>query len=114
PSSASLVLVVAALDVLGMPLSEERVHRVELVSAATGSRIGSPVDEQDLLATLLHPDGYLSRLPRAAPAGVFLNKVEDPRPRAAAEPLAPGLAPPYSFVAAGSAREDVARFWPGG
>jgi probable selenium-dependent hydroxylase accessory protein YqeC len=111
PSRATHVVVLAALDVLGKPLAEDHVHRLELVIRATGCRAGSPVDESVLAAALLHPDGYLSRIPATARAGVFLNKAEDPAAMAAAERIARGLVPPYAFVAAGSAREGKPRLW---
>jgi probable selenium-dependent hydroxylase accessory protein YqeC len=108
PRSTSLLLVVAALDVLGAPLSEERVHRLELVAAASGRPAGSTVDEDTLVAALCHAPGYPSRVPAGARAGVFLNKAEDDATRAAAVRIAGRLVPPYALVVAGSARGRVA------
>jgi probable selenium-dependent hydroxylase accessory protein YqeC len=112
PGSTTLVVVLAALDVLGAPLDEVRVHRVELVEAATGRRAGQELGEDDVRAALCFPDGYLSRIPSRARAGVFLNKVEDSPGRAAAARIARGLVPPYAFVAAGSARSGEVKVWP--
>ena len=42
PRSTTLVIVVAALDVLGRPLDAAMVHRLDLVRAATGAAEGSP------------------------------------------------------------------------
>ena len=111
PPRATHVVVLAALDVLGKPLAEDHVHRLELVIHASGCRSGSPVDEGVLVAALLHPDGYLSRIPGSARGGVFLNKAEDAETMAAAERIARRLVPPYAFVAAGSAREGLPRVW---
>src|SRR5262245_57009270 len=40
PGRTSLLVVVAALDVLGAPLDEEKVHRLDRVLEATGRRAG--------------------------------------------------------------------------
>ena len=112
PASTTLVVVVCALDALGQPLDEDRVHRVELVRAATGVEAGEAVDEDCLAAALRHQDGYPSRVPARARAGVFLNKAEDGATLAAAARLAARLIPPYHWVAAGSARSGAVRTWP--
>ncbi|HVR72596.1 MAG TPA: selenium cofactor biosynthesis protein YqeC [Vicinamibacteria bacterium] len=112
PRSTSLVVVVAALDVLGEPLTDDRIHRLELVSAATGTTVGEAVDEDTVVSCLRHARGYVSRLPSGARAAVFLNKVEDPGRRAAALRIARRLVPPYGLVAAGSATGAAARIWP--
>jgi len=112
PSSTTVVVVVCALDVLGHPLDEERVHRVELVRAATGVEVGEAVDEDCVAAALRHQDGYPSRIPHRARAGVFLNKAEDDACLAAGARLAMRLVPPYHWVAAGSAQSGAVRVWP--
>jgi probable selenium-dependent hydroxylase accessory protein YqeC len=112
PSSSTVVVVMCALDVLGHPLDDERVHRVELVRAATGVEVGEAVDEDCVAAALRHQDGYPSRVPPGARAGVFLNKAEDDAARAAAARLAARLVPPYHWVAAGSARTGAVAVWP--
>ena len=112
PRRTSLVVVVAALDVLGEPLTDERIHRLELVSAATGTTVGEAVDEDTVVACLRYARGYISRLPSGARAAVFLNKVEDEDRRAAAVRIARRLVPPYCLVAAGSANGAAGRVWP--
>jgi probable selenium-dependent hydroxylase accessory protein YqeC len=111
PRSTTAVVVVAALDVLGQPLDEARVHRVELVAAATGRTRGQAVDEDAFVSALTHPQGYPARLTPAMRAAVFLNKAEDAATRAAAGRIAPRLLGPYSLVAAGSARGGEVRVW---
>jgi probable selenium-dependent hydroxylase accessory protein YqeC len=112
PLSTALLVVVCALDVLGARLDEGLVHRVELVSAATGTRVGSVVEEDGVAAALRHPAGYLARAPQGARVTVFLNKVEDESGFAAAARLSRRLVPPYESVVAGSARTGVVRAWP--
>jgi probable selenium-dependent hydroxylase accessory protein YqeC len=112
PASTTLVVVLCALDALGQPLDEECAHRIELVRAATGVEAGEAVDEDCLATALRHQDGYPSRIPARARAGVFLNKAEDDAALDAAARLAARLIPPYHWVAAGSARSGAVRAWP--
>lgn len=108
PASTTLLLVLAALDVLGQPLTEEHVHRLELVTAASGRSPGATVDEETVVAVLSYPAGYPSRIPPGARSAVFLNKAEDEPSREAARRIARRLVPPYDLVAAGSARDGRA------
>jgi probable selenium-dependent hydroxylase accessory protein YqeC len=109
PRSATLVIVVAALDVLGAPLDEARVHRVHQVSAASGAAPGAVVDPGIAARALAAPGSYPSRVPAGARAVVFLNKADDAAGLAAARQVAAGLVPPYAAVIAGSARAGVAK-----
>ena len=109
PRATTLLLVVAALDVLGAPLDERRVHRPELVAEACGLAGGEPLGPEQVAQALGAASGYLARVPPRVRAGVFLNKVEDAATLAAAEWIAARLAPPYAFVAAGSARTGECR-----
>jgi probable selenium-dependent hydroxylase accessory protein YqeC len=109
PLSTTLLVVVAALDVLGQPLAEAHVHRLGLVAAAAGRAPGSMVDEDVVVAALREPSGYPSRVPPRARAGVFLNKAEGHDALAAAGRIAGRLVPPYGFVLAGSARDGSAQ-----
>jgi probable selenium-dependent hydroxylase accessory protein YqeC len=111
PASSTLVLVVAALDVLGRPLDGERVHRLERVAAVCGKAVGDAADAEDVARVLGHGEGYLARIPRGVRNGVFLNKAEDEGTLAAAAVIAARLLPLYAFVAAGSARAGVCRVW---
>ena len=78
PASTTVVVVVAALDVLGAPLDEALVHRVELVAAADGRSREARCEEAALLAlALAAASSYPSRIPPAARGVVFLNKADD-------------------------------------
>jgi probable selenium-dependent hydroxylase accessory protein YqeC len=111
PRSTTAVVVVAALDVLGRPLDDALVHRVELVTAATGRKRGEVVDEPTVASALLHPEGYPARMARGVRAAVFLNKAEDAAAWSAAGRIAPRLLGTYERVAAGSARGGEVRAW---
>jgi probable selenium-dependent hydroxylase accessory protein YqeC len=109
PRSTTVLVVVAALDALGQPLDESRVHRLELVGSATGRHAGETIDEDTVVAALSHAEGYPARVAAEMRAAVFLNKVEDAPTWEAAARIASALVPPYALVAAGSAREGHAR-----
>jgi probable selenium-dependent hydroxylase accessory protein YqeC len=109
PASASLLIVLAALDVLGQPLAEECVHRLPRVLVATARAAGDRVGEREVIATLLDPSGYPRHLKDGLRSAVFLNKAESDAAFAAAERIAASLAPPYGAVVAGSARSGSAR-----
>jgi probable selenium-dependent hydroxylase accessory protein YqeC len=108
PRSSTLVVVLAGLDVLGAPLDEEKVHRLERVRAAVGPGV-ERVDEDALVAALACAEGYPARVPAGARAVLFLNKTESAAAWAAAERLAPRLIGSYSRVAAGSLRSGSVR-----
>ena len=103
PSRATLVVVVAALDVIGAPLDEGRVHRLDLVRAALGRAEGA-VGEEDVAACLSEPAGYPSRVPAGARLAAFLNKMEDAGTESAAAAVAARITPPYALVVGGAAR----------
>jgi probable selenium-dependent hydroxylase accessory protein YqeC len=103
-SRTTVLVVVAALDVLGRPLDDRLVHRVDEVAAASGRGAGAPVDADMVVAALAWPAGYVARRPAGARAAVFFNKVEDAPAAAAARGLAGRLVPPYERVVAGAAR----------
>jgi probable selenium-dependent hydroxylase accessory protein YqeC len=81
PDETSLTVVLVGLDVLGKPLEERVVHRLERVVELTGVEPGAPVTE-DLIATAL-TKGYLPKIPRQSRRVFFLNKVDDSRLKAA-------------------------------
>ena len=103
PASATLVIVVVGMDVLGRPLDEAHVHRWERVAAAAAQPMGWTITEDTIVRALLDPAGYLSRVPAGARSAVFLNKAEGDA-LAAARRIAARLSPPYGLALAGSAR----------
>lgn len=81
PEETTLSVVIVGLDVLGQPLDEEHVHRVEILSELSGAPLGSPVTEEVVAAAVAA--GYLPRLPKRARRVAFLNKATDDRLKAA-------------------------------
>jgi probable selenium-dependent hydroxylase accessory protein YqeC len=110
PAVATVLIVVAALDVLGAALDEEHVHRLERVLQVTGAK--GPVGPDMVAACLLYPPGYPSRRPPGARLAAFLNKAEDAAALAAAARIAERLRPVYAPVVAGSARAGSGTAWP--
>lgn len=111
PASTTLLLVVAALDALGAPLDEERVHRLERVREAAGADART-IDADTIAACLLHPPGYPARVPPGARLAAFLNKAEGGGHEAASARIAARLWGTYSTVVAGSARSGLGRAFP--
>lgn len=111
PGTTTLCLVLAALDAIGEPLGEERVHRLQRVLALAGNRAGAVVDENLLATVLTHPDSYPGRIPAGVRSVAFLNKAETEGRREAAGRIARRLMPPFSRVLAGSALAGPVRVW---
>jgi molybdenum cofactor cytidylyltransferase len=78
PSFADLVVPVAGLDVIGMPLDEQWVHRVDRVSQVLGLRPGAAIEVEHVAALLGAPDGGLQGIPPGAEVRVLLNKANTP------------------------------------
>jgi len=77
PSTATIVMPVAGMDVVGRPLDAAHVHRPLRVAELTAARLGDPVTAEMIAITLAHPQGGSRGAPPAARLMPFLNKVED-------------------------------------
>jgi probable selenium-dependent hydroxylase accessory protein YqeC len=104
PASTRRLVVVAGLDVLGKPLDDAHVHRLERVAAAAGQPPGTTITAETLVRVLGDRAGYPARRPPGAAAAVFLNKVDDRLGDIVAS-IAGALVPPYDLVVAGRAQE---------
>ncbi len=78
PSFADLVVPVAGLDIVGMPLDEQWVHRVDRVSQVLGLRPGATIEVEHVATLLGAPDGGLQGIPPGAEVRVLLNKANTP------------------------------------
>ncbi len=72
PTTATLVVVVASLNAIGLPLAGV-AHRPELVSALTGLDLTAPVGPEHVAALLAHPQGGLKGVPDQARVVVALT-----------------------------------------
>ena len=77
PSSATVVVPIVGLDILGCPLTVEHVHRPERVAALTGVALGDYITPAMIATVLAHPEGGGKGVPAAARLIPFLNKAED-------------------------------------
>jgi molybdenum cofactor cytidylyltransferase len=88
PTSATIVVPIVGLDVLGQSLDAEHVHRPEIVAELTGAALGDPVTPAMIAAVLAHPQGGAKGMPPNARLIPFLNKAEDEATLAAAREIA--------------------------
>jgi molybdenum cofactor cytidylyltransferase len=79
PASATLVLAVVGLDVVGRPLDADSVHRPERVAALSGLAQGEPITPEAVARVLLHPEGGRKGVPAGARWLPVLNKAEGER-----------------------------------
>ncbi|MBC9985711.1 MULTISPECIES: selenium cofactor biosynthesis protein YqeC [Haloferax] len=79
PDTADLVCPVASVRVVGEPLSDERVHRPELVSDVSGTAVGDAISEWDVAAVLSNDRGGMKGVPETARVVPVLNMVDDER-----------------------------------
>ncbi|MEN8040272.1 MAG: selenium cofactor biosynthesis protein YqeC [Actinomycetota bacterium] len=74
PSTSTMVVVVAALDALGQPISDV-AHRPELVARLAGSRPDAVLTVEGAARVLLHPEGGLKGIPVNARVVMALTKL---------------------------------------
>lgn len=76
PASATIVVPVVGLDVIGQPLDEEHVYGADMIAATTGQPEGQPVTPELVATVLDHPELGLKSVPESARVIALLNKVE--------------------------------------
>jgi len=91
PAETTLVVPVAGVDILGRTLSNEYVHRAELVAQLVGARLGDVVTPELVAGVLAHSSGGLKNAPAPSRRVALINKVESPDDVAGARQIA-GLA----------------------
>lgn len=77
PSTASTVVPIASAHVVGEPLTDDIVHRVDEVAAITGLDPDDEIRPQDVAAVLASDRGGLKDVPANATAIPLLNMVDD-------------------------------------
>jgi len=88
PDVTTLVVPVVGVDALGAPLTNERVHRPELVRALIGAQEGETITPELVARVITHPQGGLKGVPAGARVIPLINKVETPEDLAAARETA--------------------------
>jgi len=77
PSRASTVVPIASAHVVGQPLDEDRVHRVDRVSALTGLDPGDEIRPVDVATVLASDRGGRKGVPDGATVVPLVNMVDD-------------------------------------
>ena len=77
PSTASTVVPIASVHVVGEPLTDDIVHRVDEVTAITGLARGDEIRPQDVAEVLASDRGGLKDAPADATAIPLLNMVDN-------------------------------------
>ncbi|EMA18701.1 selenium cofactor biosynthesis protein YqeC [Haloarcula argentinensis] len=88
PSTASTVVPIASAHVVGEPLTDDIVHRVDEVAAITGLNPGDEIRPRDVAAVLASDQGGLKDVPADATAVPLLNMVDDEGLEASARAVA--------------------------
>ncbi|AJF24578.1 selenium cofactor biosynthesis protein YqeC [Haloarcula sp. KBTZ06] len=91
PPTASTVVPIASAHVVGEPLTDDIVHRVDEVAAITGLDPGDEIRPQDVAAVLAHEQGGLKDIPPDATEIPLLNMVDDERLETNARAVAEGI-----------------------
>jgi probable selenium-dependent hydroxylase accessory protein YqeC len=92
PSKTQALIIVAGINGLGLPLSEDNLFRADIWSKLSGLAPGAPVSAESLARCVIHPDGLARGCPAGAQAIVFLNQADTAKHRAEAERIAGFLA----------------------
>ncbi|MGQ3412020.1 selenium cofactor biosynthesis protein YqeC [Natrinema sp. LN54] len=77
PSSADTVVPIASARVVGEPLTEERVHRVDRVAELTGLEPGDEIRPADVATVLASDRGGRKDVPDGATVIPLVNMVDD-------------------------------------
>lgn len=88
PGCATVVMPVVGLDVLGLPLTAEYVHRPELVADLAHASVGEPITPPVVATVVGHRQGGAKNAPARARVIPLLNKAETKAHREAALEIA--------------------------
>jgi probable selenium-dependent hydroxylase accessory protein YqeC len=76
PSCSSGCILVVNLAVIGKPLDERYVHRIQLVSEITGLAPGETLTPQAICEVINNPKTYRNKIPPSARRILFLNGIQ--------------------------------------
>ena len=97
PSFVTQVVHVAGLGRLGKPLNDENVHRPELFSRLSGSRIGEPITTDTFVQVLTRPQSGLKSIPANAQRVIRSNQADTHELQSAAQRMAQDLIHVYEL-----------------
>lgn len=98
PEQATCVAVVAGIDILGRPLSEEYVHRHQIAAKISGQRMGTPVTAATLLSIFKYYRQILNKISPGMRIIPVLNKADDQSLQHKAREAAKVLTPEMGMV----------------
>ena len=101
PPWVGQVVVIAGMESIGKPIDHNYVHRPEILSQITASKMGDLVDVNILEKLLKDSDGGLKNIPAGADRILLLNQVTNRKKKSAAFTLGKRLAGVYSSVLIG-------------
>lgn len=108
PDFVKHVVVIAGLQGLGKPLTEEFVHRPEKFGEYSGLHPGEEITDNALVKVLLHKNGGLKNIPSGARRIVLLNQADTSRLQSKGKDISEQLVPTYnSSVIASLSGEKV-------
>ena len=78
PSFTDLCILVVGIDCIGKTLDKEHAHRPELIVSTLGIPLHTVITPQIVTRLLIHPQGYVSRLPQPCTTMLYLSKTSTP------------------------------------
>jgi molybdenum cofactor cytidylyltransferase len=78
PEFSDTVIVIAGLNALGKPLTDQHVHRTEIFSQLSGLQPNQTITPDAVTHMLTHPQGGLKNIPAHARRIAFLNQADTP------------------------------------
>ncbi|MBI4731750.1 MAG: putative selenium-dependent hydroxylase accessory protein YqeC [Chloroflexi bacterium] len=106
PEFVETVIVVAGMEGLGKPLTDEYVHRPEIFSRLSGLELGETITPEALTRVLTHPAGGLKNIPPGARRVALLNQADTSELQAQAKTLAGKLLPAFQSVVVASLQQS--------
>lgn len=88
PPSATLVVPVVGVEIVGQPLSPETTHRPERIAAIANIHMGELITSEVVAEVMLHPQGNIKGSPKGARVIPLINKVDSQERLALAREIA--------------------------
>ena len=107
PSFVEHVVQVVGLTGLGKPLTDEYIHRAEILSKLAGLKIGEPVSTETVVQVLKDPAGGLKNIPTDARKTVLLNQADTAELQAVAHGLVKPLRDSYDSIVISSLKQET-------
>jgi molybdenum cofactor cytidylyltransferase len=105
PSFVEQVVQVVGLSGIGKAINEENVHRSEIFSRLSGSKMGDVVSSKVLIRVLSHEDGGQKNIPANARKGLLLNQADTPELQSMAHGISHPLLTSFNSVVVSSLKE---------